>query len=164
MLRATHNGFQIVEVIVATSILVVVVGGVIALSVASSRTLEKSADVLFAISLAQLTMDKVLGSSYDQINDDAQTYSLYEKDKELGIFNPLEEFRTQDTSDFSDQLPQSLAKQITELNVRYQVRVAEVYPPNAFAIKQVLVTVFWNNSGNTLEYKLSGYLSKKYDD
>ena len=163
MLKVKRAGFQIVEVIVASSILLVVVGGVVAISVASGRTLDKSADVLIAISLAQLTMDKVLGSNYELITDDSKTYSIYSESEAMGTFHPLVEFQSGVPSEPLDQTTQSMIKQMTELNIRYQVRVTEVYPPNAFAIKQVLVTIFWNNSGNTLEYKLSGYLSKKYN-
>lgn|GEM_PF-1975377 len=163
-MRTTQSGFQILEVIIAASILLIVVGSVIALSITSSRTIQKSADVLFAISLAQLTMEKVLGQPYDQISDDMTLYRLYANQGGGGAIDPFLDFQPENsapnpTGETSQM--DSLLRQISDLNMQYQVRVTELGPPDAYSSKQVLVVISWENSGNTLEYKLSGFISKK---
>jgi hypothetical protein len=160
----SRSGFQILEVIMAASILLVVVGAVVALSITSSRNIRRSADVLFAISLAQLTMEKVLGNPYDQISDDSTIYPIYKTVAGAPpgpVFENFEVPQTGSSLAIEKLNFQSLHTQVSDLQYRYQVRVTDLIPPNAHASKQILVTIYWMNEGNTYEYKLSGFLSKK---
>ncbi len=162
-----RKGFQLVEILIAGVILVVAVGSVVALSLTASSGLRKSADVLFAVSLARLSLEKVLSLPYNDLLDDGALYPIYEAASGTGsppgpLFEKFETGNSSATQSIRVADYPDLNLQVEALNFRYQVNVTELSPPDAQAIKQVLITIYWDNKGNTYNYKLIGFSSKRF--
>jgi hypothetical protein len=162
-----NKGFQLIEILIAGAILVVAVGSVIALSFTASSGLKRSADVLFAVSLARLSLEKVLATPYDDLLDDGALYPIYEAASGTGsppgpLFQNFESSPTNTAQTIRVSNYPDLNPQVENLNFRYQINVTELLPPEAKAIKQVLVTIYWDNKGNTYNYKLIGFTSKRF--
>lgn len=154
-----RKGFQLIEIVVGVSILAVAFGAVISISVTSSRGMRRGGDLLVAIALAQLTMDKILCKPFSSIQPEGWQ-SFHEGDgrspgsefSRFEVVPPLLE-----TAVNSDNLP-GLYKQFQTLDYQYKIDVST--PGTTSDLLSVLITIRWQNRGNTYDYKLTGYRAK----
>ncbi len=159
-----NRGFQITEVIMASSIVAVIVGVIVAIGISSTRGINRSADSLLCISLARHIMELTLSHSFDNIIDDSQIYSTY-KDSDMGIqpgplFNNFEKTKLIPMS-IERNLDEGLFEQFRSLNIRYKVQVINFSETSDIQFKQILVSVFWNNGSQQLIYNLTGSISRR---
>ena len=156
------RGFQFIEVVVAVGILVIAFGSVIALSITANRGTRKSADVLFAIALAQLTMEKVHAIPYQDLTNDPTSYPVYAKSGApvTGLYEFFEATSGQ-ILPISKSLDEDFHKQVEGLDYHYKIGVVDLKPPQAKDCKQILITITWVNAGNTFEYKLSSLRARR---
>ena len=158
------KGFQLVEVLFAAGLLAVVLGSIIAISVSSTRGINRSADSLLCISLSRYVMELTLSTSFDSIINDNEIYSTY-KDEEEGITpGPLfEDFEQLESTSMAIEtdLDKALFEQFKALNIRYRVQVTDIGNTNNTRIKQILVSIFWQNGSRSLQYNLAGNIARK---
>lgn len=154
-----RKGFQLIEIVIGAGILAVSLGAVISISVTSSRGMRRSGDLLVAISLAQLTMDKVLSKPFFKIQPCG--WKPFHDDKTIGPGEEFLRFETMppltETSVNKEYLP-GLYRQFQNLDYQYKIDVDAL--STSSDLLSVLITVRWQNSGNTYDYKLTGYRAK----
>jgi hypothetical protein len=121
--------------------------------------MRRGGDLLVAIALAQLAMDKVLCKPFNDIHSEGWQ-SLHEGDGRVPgtefarfeVVPPLLE-----TPVNHDNLP-GLYKQFQTLDYQYKIDVST--PGATSDLLSVLITIRWHNRGNTYDYKLTGYRAK----
>lgn len=149
------KGFQLIEVMVAVVILGIAFGSLIMLSMGSSKQLQKSADLMMAISLSQLVIEKTKALPFDLIENSDFT-KIY--DDSSGMFSQFEALDAKVYSINSKDIP-SLYKQLQSMDYQYKIDVERV--TDTADSKLIQVTIKWTNRGNELSYQLNGYLSKR---
>jgi Tfp pilus assembly protein PilV len=152
------KGFQLMEVMVAVVILGITFGSIIMLSMGSSKQLQKSADLLMAISLSQLVMEKSKALPYNLIESVAFTKVYQKSGNDSGLFNQFEALDGKIYSINEESTP-SLYKQLQSMDYQFKIDVEKV--TDTIDSKLIQVTIKWSNKGNDLSYKLNGYLSKR---
>ncbi|PCJ20109.1 MAG: hypothetical protein COB02_05785 [Candidatus Cloacimonadota bacterium] len=157
-LKSKQSAFQLVEVMIALVILGIAFGSLILLSTSSSGNLRKSADLLMAISLAQLVMEKSKSLPYDLIDDSDFSKIYQDNNSNSGIFNQFEALDDKIYAIEKEELP-NLYKQLQSMDYQYKIEVEKVN--NSVDSKLIQVTIQWINKGNQLQYQLNGYLSKR---
>ena len=164
--KSYNGGFQIIEVIIASSIIAIIIGVIVAIGVSSTRGINRSADSLLCISLAQHIMELTLSNSFDNIINDNKIYSTYkEADNDLfagPLFEEFEEINSFSMAIESD-LDSDLFEQFKSLNIKYRIQVFDFGDGSRTSFKQVLVSIFWHNGYRELNYNLSGNISRRYD-
>ena len=154
--RIKKSGFSLIEAVIALIILGIAFGSVIFLSISSSQQLHKSADVLLAISLAQVIMEKSKSKSYDLIED-----SEFQSFLDLKDSNLFKEFEVSENQIYSidEKKSANLYKQLQSMKYQYKIEVEELQ--NTVNSKLIQVVVQWENKGNSLNFQLNGYISKR---
>ncbi|MCO4782434.1 MAG: type II secretion system protein [Candidatus Cloacimonetes bacterium] len=153
-----QRGFQLIEVMVAVVILGIAFGSLIMLSMGSSKQLQKSADLLMAISLSQLVMEKSKALPYGLIDSVAFTKVYKGSSGTSGLFDQFEALDGKSYS-IDDKNTPALYKQLQSMNYQYKIEVEKI--DNTADSKFIQVTIQWTNKGNILSYQLNGYLSKR---
>ncbi|MCJ8345012.1 hypothetical protein MJH12_05690 [bacterium] len=153
-----HAGFQLIEVMVAVLILGVAFGSIILMSVSSSSNLQKSADLLMAISLSQLVMEKTKSLPYELI-ESSDFIKLYKNgNSSIDLFSKFEALDDQVYGIEKEKLP-NLYQQLQSMDYQYSIEVEKV--ENSKDSKLIQVIIQWTNRGNQLKYQLNGYISKR---
>ena len=159
-------GFQLIEVIMASGITAAIVGVIIAIGITSSRGINRTADALLCISLAQHIMELTLSKSFDQIVNDNAIYSTY-KDSgnniSAGILFENFEQSTASSMAIDKDFDKILFEQFKALDIRYRIQVIEFDNSLNNDFKQVLVSVFWHNGSGQLNYNLTGNIARKFE-
>lgn len=154
-LSSNKKGFQLIEVMVAVVILGIAFGSLIMLSMGSSKQLQKSADLLMAISLSQLIMEKNKALPYNLI--ETTTFTKIYGDNS-GVFSKFEALEGK-VYPINEGSTPDLYKQLQSMDYQYQLEVEKV--ADTADSKLIQVTIKWTNRGNELSYQLNGYLSKR---
>lgn len=160
--KTVRYGFQLIEIIIASCILGIVVGSVIYISISAAKGTRRSADTMLCISLARHVMEQVLSQGFDNIDSDSEIHDVFEDSSRGRKSGPLfQQFEVQNMQamPINEQFDIKLFEQLKSLNVRYQVLVSDLYAsPDC---KQIMVTIFWDNNFNTMQYNLTSFIARR---